>query len=460
MADLADELRRVLPAQLVASDPDVVAGYRHDEAPWCPSEPPAVVVRPECTEHVAETLRTASALGVPVVAQGARTGLSGAANGIAGCVVLSCERMNRIVEINPADRTAMVEPGVTNAALSRAAAEQGLFYPPDPSSWETSSIGGNISTNAGGLCCVKYGVTSEYVLGLEAVLATGEVLHTGRRTAKGVAGYDLTRLLVGSEGTLAVVTRATLALRPAPPPALTVVGGFGSTAAAGAAVAELTSGGHTPSLLEVMDAPCIRAVNAYRDMGLPTDSAALLLAQSEGDATTDAAAAVAAIGKVFRSCGATDVVEADTEAESELLLAARRLVGPAVFALGAGLVEDVCVPRSRLVALLDGVAAIAARHDVALFVTGHAGDGNMHPVITFDESDENEVARAHLAFDEIMRLALDLGGTITGEHGVGILKKGWLASELGPVSMRLHEAIKKVFDPDGILNPGKLFQPP
>lgn len=454
MAELTEALREGLPERAVVTDPQVTEGYRRDEASFCPAGVPAAVVRAESTEQVQHVLRTATAFRAPVVPQGTRTGISGAANAIDGCIVLSLERMNRILEIDPANRIAVVEPGVLNAELSRAVAEHGLFYPPDPASWEISTIGGNIATNAGGLCCVKYGVTSEYVLGLQVVLASGHVLRTGRRTAKGVAGYDLTKLLVGSEGTLGVVTQAVLKLTPAPPPSLTMVALFPTTAAAGGAVSSIVAGRHNPSLLEIMDRATLRAVNSYREMGLPEDAAAMLLAQSDAE---DPAAAIAEMGKVCREEGAMEVVEASDQTESEMLLQARRMVHPALERLGPNMVDDVCVPRSRLVDLIDGVAEIADAYDLRILVAGHAGDGNCHPIIFFDADDEAETARAHQAFGRIMQLGLDLGGTITGEHGVGVLKRDWLRREVGPAGVRLHEGIKALFDPDGILNPGKVF---
>lgn len=369
--------------------------------------------------------------------------------------MLSLVRMDRILGISPVDRTAVVEPGVVNAALSRAAAEYGLHYPPDPSSWETCTIGGNIGTASGGLCCVKYGVTAEYVLGLDVVLADGRLLSTGRRTAKGVAGYDLTRLFVGSEGTLGVVVRAVLALRPKPPARLVLAAEFASTADACAAVCAVMERGHTPSLLELMDRTTVRAVNRLGRMGLPDTTAALLLAAFD---TPDPAADLAAVGKLCEEAGATAVVPADDAAESELLLQARRMSLPALEAVSSALlIDDVCVPRSRLAEMLDGTAAIADAHGLTIGVCAHAGDGNTHPVVCFDHTDPDESRRARASFDAIMALGLELGGTITGEHGVGVLKKEWLARELGPVGLELQRGIKQLFDPLGLLNPGKLF---
>ncbi|WP_405582097.1 FAD-binding oxidoreductase [Streptomyces sp. NBC_01190] len=455
MDDLISRLRGGLPAESVLTDPDLTASYAHDMASFSAAGTPAVVVRPRTVEEVRHVLRTATDLRVPVVPQGARTGLSGGANATEGCVVLSLEKMDRILEIDPVERIAVVEPGVVNAVLSRAVAEQGLYYPPDPSSWEMCTIGGNIGTGAGGLCCVKYGVTAEYVLGLDVVLADGRLLTTGRRTAKGVAGYDLTRLFVGSEGTLGVVVKAVLALRPTPPQQLALVAEFPSAAAAGAAVCSIMASGHVPSLLELMDGTTIRAVNALAKMGLPETTEALLLAAFD---TPDPAADLAALGALCAEAGATDVVPAQDAAESELLLQARRLSLTALEKVStATMIDDVCVPRSRLGELLDGVAAVAKKYDLTIGVCAHAGDGNTHPVVCFDARDADESRRARESFDEIMALGLALGGTITGEHGVGLLKKEWLARELGPTGIELQRQVKAVFDPLGLLNPGKLF---
>jgi len=324
MTDLVAALRDGLPAEAVLDDPDRMESYRYDMALFCPAGKPAAVVTARNRSHVEHTLRTASRLGIPVVPQGARSGLSGAANAIDGCVVLSLERMDRIIEIDRANRIAVVEPGVFNAVFSRAVSEHGLFYPPDPSSWEFCSIGGNLSTNSGGLCCVKYGVTTDYVRGLEVVLASGEVVTTGRRTVKGVAGYDLTKLFVGSEGTLGVITQATLALRPQTQRPHTMAALFESPVAAAHAVSAIVAGGHVPSLLEIMDATCIRVVNEWKRMDLPEDAGAMLLAQSDIGGSA-AEQEIAEIARLCSEAGATEVAETADPAEGEMLLQARRV---------------------------------------------------------------------------------------------------------------------------------------
>jgi glycolate oxidase len=469
---LVELLQEGLPAEAVLTDPDVTSAYSHDMASFCAAGVPAVVVLPRTVEQVQHVMRTATELRVPVVPQGARTGLSGAANASDGCIVLSLVKMNRILEISPVDRIAVVEPGVVNAALSRAVGEHGLYYPPDPSSWEMCTIGGNIGTASGGLCCVKYGVTAEYVLGLDVVLADGRLMSTGRRTAKGVAGYDLTRLFVGSEGSLGIVVRAVLALRPKPPQQLVLAAEFGSAQAACDAVCKIMetkgrealpqkggggrrAGGHVPSLLELMDRTTVRAVNALANMGLPETTEALLLVAFD---TPHPTADLAAVGALCEAAGATQVVPAEDAAESELLLQARRLSLTALEAVkGTTMIDDVCVPRSRLAEMLDGVERIGEKYGLAIGVCAHAGDGNTHPTVCFDAADADEARRARESFDEIMALGLELGGTITGEHGVGVLKKEWLARELGPVGVEMQQAVKAAFDPHHILNPGKLF---
>jgi glycolate oxidase len=461
-----EALLAVLPADRVLTDPDLLAGHCRDEADLCAAGTPRAVVRPRNTAEVAATVRVAAAHGVPVVPQGARTGLAGAANAVDGALVVSLTGMNRVVEIDPAERIAVVQPGVVTAELGRAAAEHGLAYPPDPGSWESSTIGGNISTNAGGMCCVKYGVTGEYVLGLEVVLADGEILRCGRRTVKGVAGYDLTRLFVGAEGTLGIITEITVRLRPAAEETRTLVALYPTVAAACDAVSAVTAAGHVPSMLELLDRTHLAAIEAYRPMGLPAEAAAMLLiATDTGDR---AGAELAAIAHRCRAAGASELYAAEDAAQARALTTARRLAHPAMehlarraFPGGRGglVVDDVAVPRTRIAELVTGVEEISARNGLTVGVVGHAGDGNLHPVIVLDRADPSSVERGRLVFDDIMRLGLALGGTCTGEHGVGLLKRDWLALELGPVAMRVSRALKAALDPRGILNPGKVLGP-
>ncbi len=447
-ADVVRALLDELPADVVVHDPDVWEPYRHDRARTVVPGTPAALVRARCTDHVATAVRVADRLGVGVVPRGAGTGLSGGSSAVDGCITLSVEAM-RDVRVDPAALVAEVQPGALNVEVKQAAAAHGLWYPPDPSSFEICSIGGNLATNAGGLCCVKYGVTTDYVLGLEVVLADGRVVHLGGRTVKDVAGLDLKRLLVGSEGTLGIITAATLRLRPLPPPPSTVVATFADPVAAGRAVTA-TMAEVRPSALELMDRAAVAAVEAVKPMGLDASIGALLLGQS--DAGGDVAARIA---EHARAAGATYVAVTDDPDEGEALMAARRMAIPCVERLGSVLIEDVGVPVPRIPDLLAAVAAVAEAHDTAIPVIGHAGDGNLHPLVTFDPDDAEAVARADVAFAAVMDAALDLGGTVTGEHGVGSLKARHLATQLGPDVVDLHRRIKHALDPKGTLNPTK-----
>ena len=446
--DVVAALLDALPADAVVVDVDVVDAYRFDRAKTVVPGQPIALVRASSTAEVSATLQVASRLGVGVVTRGAGTGLSGGSAAVDGCITLSTERMRRI-EIDPGSMLAVAQPGALNVEVKQAARAEGLWYPPDPSSFEICSIGGNLATNAGGLCCVKYGVTTDYVLGIEVVLADGTIARLGGRTIKDVAGLDLKRLFVGSEGTLGVITEATLRLRPIPAPASTVVATFADPVDAGRAVTAVMAS-QRPSALELMDRAAVAAVESVKPMGLDTSMGALLLGQS--DAGDDTSARVAELAE---RCGATYVAVTDDPDEGELLMAARRMAIPCVERLGSVLIEDVGVPIPQIPALLAEVAAIAERHDTAIPVIGHAGDGNFHPLVTFDPSDPDAVARADMAFGAVMDAALALGGTITGEHGVGSLKVRHLATQLGPDVLDLSRRVKAALDPQGILNPGK-----
>jgi glycolate oxidase len=445
--DPVDELLAQLPHGRLLTDVDVVEAYRRDEARLVEPGRPLGVVLAHDVGDVQTTLQWATTHRIPVVARGAGTGLSGGATAIDGCVVLSLAKMNAIVELNVDDQLAVVEPGVINADLQKAAAAYELMFAPDPASFEISTIGGNIATNAGGLRCVKYGVTREAVLGLEVVLADGRVLNTGRRTVKGVAGYDLTALFVGSEGTLGIVTQATVKLRPRPRiDPVTVVGVFASLASAGEAVNDVISAGLQPSLLELLDNATIRAVDDWKHVGLDRTAAAMLIAQVDVDHPREPALA---IEKAFAAAGATYTAVSTDATEAAELLGIRRMTHWAIERLGMILTEDIGVPRSKLAQMLTRIEEIGAQYDVVIATVGHAGDGNLHPSIVIDSE------RARHAAEEIYKVALELGGTITGEHGVGSLKRDWLPAEIGEVGMDVQRAVKATFDPLGILNPGK-----
>jgi len=443
-----------LPDGVVVTDPDIVASYRQDRAADPDAGTPMAVVRPSNTEQVQTVLRWATAHRIPVVPRGAGTGLSGGATAVDGGIVLSTEKM-RDITVDPVTRTAVVQPGLLNAEVKAAVAAHGLWYPPDPSSFEICSIGGNIATNAGGLCCVKYGVTTDYVLGLQVVLADGTAVRLGGPRLKDVAGLSLTKLFVGSEGTLGVITEVTLRLLPAQPASSTVVATFGSVRAACDSVVAIT-GRIRPAMLEFMDAVSINAVEDKLRMGLDRSAAAMMVAASDERGGAGAADAEY-MAEVFAEYGATEVFSTSDPAEGEAFVVARRYAIPAVEAKGALLLEDVGVPLPALADLVAGIEALAAHRDLVISVIAHAGDGNTHPLIVFDPTDADMTRRAELVFGEIMDLAVGLGGTITGEHGVGRLKKPWLAGQIGPEAMELNRRVKAALDPDGILNPGALI---
>lgn len=452
---MLDRLERSLETGTVITDPDLMVPYRGDHANLViPGEPLAVVL-PRCLEEVSAALAWAYAHGVPVVARGAGSGLAGGAAALDGSIVVCLERMQQIRNVEPDDQLVEVEAGVITAQISKHVERFGLFYPPDPSSFEICTIGGNLATNAGGLRCVKYGVTRDAVLGIEAVLADGRVLHTGGRTVKNAAGYDLTGLFVGSEGTLGIITAATLRLRPRPESGpVTFVATFATTEAAGGCVSSIVRQGLTPSLLELMDHTMINAIEDYRRHDLDRNAAALLIGQADGPNAPDQ------LGKMVSVCeasGATMVVASDDPHDAEALLSARRLAYFATEALGTTIIEDVGVPRSRLAELIHAIDAVAERHGIQIPIVGHAGDGNLHPTLVLPRDDPNARATALAAAQEICTAALDLGGTITGEHGVGVLKREWLAGELDDVAMWAHRQVKAALDPSGILNPGRAF---
>ena len=440
-------LARDLPPDRLSTDPGVLAAHATDRSGTRPTGEPLAVVHARRTEDVTVTLRHAHELGVPVVPRGAGTGLSGGATADEGALVLDLSGMNRIRELSADDQLTVVEPGVITAELDRAASAHGLRYAPDPASAALSTIGGNIATNAGGLRCAKYGVTRDSVLGLEAVLADGTVIGTGRRTVKGVTGYDLTALLTGSEGTLAVITSATLRLRPVPVATATLAAYFPSFEAAAEASYAIARAGVEPALAELVDGPVLHAIDpALRERG-----AALLVVQCDG---AGAAAEAAAVARLLGPLAST-VETTEDPAAAVALLAARRLALPALERLGRPLIEDIAVPRSRLARAVREIRAISARHDVPVFTVAHAADGNLHPIIVVDPDLDRLPDAAWEAAGEIFALALRLGGTLTGEHGVGVLKRQWVAEELGPAAHALQRRIKEVFDPRGILNPGK-----
>lgn len=448
-------------AGVLTTDPALLDAARSDRSGWVAAGRPRAIVSARSVEHVQATLRAASEFRIPVVPRGAGTGLAGGANGTDGSIVLDVSAMNRILEVSAEDQLAVVEPGVINSDLNAALEPLGLFFAPDPASRAISTVGGNIATNAGGLLCAKYGVTREAVLALDVVLADGRLLHTGHRTVKGVTGYDLAALFVGSEGTLGVIVGATVRLQPIPSGEPVTLGALvADVRAAAQAAARITAARLSPAIMELLDAPALERISAY--LGRETieeafgasGGASYLLVQFDGP-TADADARAA--GELLREAGGTVRVAADAE-EGERLLALRRAFHPALESEGEVLIEDVAVPRSRMPEMFAAIERISERYGLLIPTIAHAADGNLHP--NFVYTGDSVPDAVWDAAGELFRAAIELGGTLTGEHGVGMLKRRWLAEEVGPDSYDLQVKLKSVFDPLGILNPGKVFGGP
>ena len=455
-APVIEAIRARIPGLRLLTDEIDRESHRNDETPFLHGGLPGAVALPTETAQVAELVRICAEYGVPIVPRGAGTGLSGGAVGIEGGLTIAFTAMDRILEIDEANLVAVVQPGIINARLKAAVAEHGLFYPPDPASYEMCSIGGNLGTNAGGLCCVKYGQTRDWVLGLEVVMADGRVVRLGGKNVKDVAGYALTQLIVGSQGTLAIVTEATLRLRPLPPPRATMLAFFASLDAAGDAVAGIGPAGLTPVTLELMDAFTIAAVNDAYGLGLPTGAAAMLMIESDLPGA-GAAAEIDAAESVCRTAGAIETVRAADAQEADWLRQARRGAYQALERIGLVRMEDVGVPRGRVPELLRAIEASATRLGVRCGTFGHAGDGNLHPNLVFERDDPTAEATTEAFKDEIYRAAIALGGTVTAEHGIGLARRDYLELQRGPEAVAIMRAIKAALDPQGILNPGRVL---
>ncbi len=445
-----------LPGLSVRTDPTDLEANRCDETANIEPPLPIAVVAPSSTSEVAEVVRLAAAYRIPIVPRGEGTGLSGGAAAVEGGVVMTFRKMASILSIDEADLTSVVQPGIINAAYKTAVAEHGLFYPPDPASYETCSLGGNVGTNAGGLCCVKYGVTRESIASLEVVLADGSVIRTARPTVKDVAGYDLTRLMVGSQGTLGIVTEITVRLRPTPPPKMTMLAFFSSLAAAGDAVSRITAARIVPCTLEMMDGFTIRAAEEFGHFGFDTTAAAMLMVESDAPGAA-AAAEVAVAEQACVDAGSTFTVASTDPGEADMLRQGRRQAYYALERLGVARMEDVAVPRSRMAELVAAVERVLSEEGMPGGTFGHVGDGNLHPTFIVPRDDPSAADRIDHARHRVYAAAVELGGTVTGEHGIGLVKRDWLEATRGEGSVRAMRAIKAGLDPLGIMNPGKIL---
>jgi len=417
---------------------------------------PDAAVWPVSTEQISAIMKLANREKFPVVPRGAGTSLAGLAVPEQGGLVLDLGRMDKIIDINIEDRLTVVQPGVIYADLDRALSPHGFFFPPDPASGSVCTLGGNVATNAGGIKGAKYGTTKDYVLALEVVLPDGRVLHTGSKCMKSVSGYDLTKLFVGSEGTLGVVTEITFKVNPRPPMSSTAMATFENLEDAGRAVSEIMHSGIIPSALEVVDQQSLIAINENTDLGLP-EVEALLVAETDGYTREETEFQMTKIVSIFKKNNATMTRQADSKEEAEALWTARKSAYGVVARINNNLfVEDLAVPMSKVPDMLRAISDIARKHDVKMPTVGHVGDGNLHPVICFDGTNADEVKRVEEASAELFEKVIELGGTLTGEHGIGLAKIPFMGLEHDEISMGVMRSIKRLFDPNNILNPGKM----
>ena len=429
------------------SDPEITATYSKDQAPFAAHQPAALVLLAKSTEEVSQAVTYANTYGIPVVARGAGSGLSGGANATSSSLVISLEKMNSIIDIDETNMIARVQAGVINLDLDKAAELKGLAYLPDPASRDWSTIGGNAATNAGGMCCVKYGVTSAHVRALTVVMADGQIVNLGSATKKAVTTLDLTRLMIGSEGTLGIITELVVGLAVRPDTPATIIATFPHIKSAAAAAAALLK--FKPSMLEIIDQTTLKAVESWHPLGFEIAGSVLLMQLDEDQDRAD---------EVLKLCESFEIIDgaASTDAADAVeFIRVRKLAYPALERLGATLLDDVAVPISKIAELVERVEALSTKYDLTIGIFGHAGDGNMHPTIVHDHGDLKAQERAIAAFGEIVEIAQSLGGTASGEHGIGSIKQGFAAAELSPAVIELQRAIKKAFDPKGILNPGK-----
>jgi glycolate oxidase len=453
---LLDELRRIVGAKDVLTSKEDLIPYAFDGTAAM-QEMPGCVVFAKSTVEVGAILKLATATKTPVVTRGSGTGLSGGSVPVANCIVLCLVKMDTILELDRANLTMLVEPGVTTIAIADAATAAGLFYPPDPGSMKISTIGGNVAENSGGLRGLKYGVTRNYVMGLEVVLPDGEVAWMGNKCVKDVAGYSLKDLFVGSEGTLGIITKVLLRLIPKPAAKKTMVATFNQMDHAAEAVSAIIAAQIIPCTLEFLDRTTIHCVEDYAKVGLPLDCEALLLMETDGHPAVVAEEA-GQMERICREKGCLEVRMAKDEVEAVKLATARRSAFSALARVApTTILEDATVPRSELARMIRFVEAIAKKYKLRIGTFGHMGDGNLHPTFLTDERNKEEMHRVEEAFKEIFDEAIRLGGTITGEHGIGLAKKSFLPKFAGATQMRLLRELRRTLDPNGILNPGKMF---
>lgn len=453
---LAAQLRAIVGDVYFREDKEARITHSYDGTPMLQAIPDAVIY-PKSTEQVSAIMKVLSAYKVPLISRGSGSNLCGGTVPVQGGVVMVMHRMNRLLELDTDNLVARVQPGIITADFINHIESLGLFYPPDPSSMRISTIGGNIAECSGGLRGLKYGTTKDYVIGLEAVLANGEIIRTGGKLMKDVAGYDLTKLLVGSEGTLAIITEATLKLIPPPKSKMTMLAMFRDLYGAARTVSAIIESRIIPATLEFMDNPTIRVVDDFAKLGLPLDMEAILLIEQDGDPET-VARDIEMIRRICEREQADSIQVAADREEAERLLTARRSAFTALARLRpTTILEDATVPRSKIADMVRRIKEIAQKYNVTIATFGHAGDGNLHPTATTDARDAEEIHRVEQAFEEIFAAALELGGTITGEHGVGVVKAPFLEWKIGASGVEVMKGIKKAFDPDNILNPGKMF---
>ena len=456
MTDCVQSLKLIFGEDRCLTSPEDLLPYSFDGTAGL-KEKPLAVVFPKTTEEVSRTLRLATEQAVPVVTRGSGTGLAGGSVPAPHSIVLCLVKMDRILEVDPANLTMLVEAGVITQAIDEESARHGLCYPPDPSSMKISTIGGNVANNSGGLRGLKYGVTRDYIMGMEVIMADGEILWLGNKCVKDVAGYSLRDLFIGSEGTLGILTRILLKLMPRPAAKRTLLATFRSMEAAANTVSTIIARHIIPCTLEFLDRKTIRCVEDFARIGLPTECEALLLMETDGHAAVVEEES-AAMDRIAREHGAIEVITAADAAEAARLATARRSAFAALARIKpTTILEDITVPRSELGKVVKFVEEVASRHQLEIATFGHFGDGNVHPTFLTDERNEEEMKRVEAAMKEIFDHAVSLGGTITGEHGVGLAKKPFLSSQFDTGSYALLKKVKATLDPKGLLNPGKIF---